>query len=258
MMRIQASPLDRAGRPGFAILALLHPREHTRFVGWMLGFGLLIGTFEQRWLGWPLWRATATILLLMLIPGVVKWRSDLRRYGWTTTLFGILVAAQGFHGIEHLVQWLQYHVLHWSPRESTGLLSAANSEWVHFVWNWIVLSVLLTLLYRRTWSIWFCVLLCWTTLHTFEHTYMFVRYLDVLAELRRMGFSVVTAQGLPGVLGRDGWLAHSTVTQGSFVCRIPGLTTAPRLDIHFWWNIGETILLLLAANTYLHQSPRRG
>jgi hypothetical protein len=40
------------------------------------------------------------------------------------------------------------------------------------------------------------------------------------------------------------------VTQGTFLCRLPGLTTAVRLDIHFWWNTGETSLMILAANAY--------
>jgi hypothetical protein len=170
-------------------------------------------------------------------------------------LLSILLAAQGFHSVEHLIQWVQFHMWGWSARESTGLLSAANAEWVHFVWNWTVLVVLLGLCWGRVRNVWFWLLPGWATLHTLEHTYMFVRYLDVLAELRRMGFPALTAQGLPGVLGRDGWLARSPVTQGSFFCRLPGVTTAPRLDIHFWWNTGEMVLLLLAGNTYLH--PRR-
>jgi hypothetical protein len=56
---------------------------------------------------------------------------------------------------------------------------------------------------------------------------------------------------LAGVLGRDGWLALSSVTRGTFVSHLPGLTTATRLDIHFWWNMGETTLLILAANTFM-------
>ena len=53
------------------------------------------------------------------------------------------------------------------------------------------------------------------------------------------------------MLGRDGWLARSGVTQGTFLCRLPGLTTATRLDVHFWWNVGELTLLLLAAHAFL-------
>ena len=76
------------------------------------------------------------------------------------------------------------------------------------------------------------------------------RYVMVLQDLRTLGVANVAAQGLPGILGRDGWLATSAVTQGTFICRMPGLTTAVRLDVHFWWNIGETTLLLLAGNRY--------
>jgi hypothetical protein len=91
----------------------------------------------------------------------------------------------------------------------------------------------------------------WGLAHGLEHTYMFVRYLEVLGELNRMGITSITAQGLAGVLGRDGWLALSSATRGTFIAHLPGLTTATRLDIHFWWNIGETTWLILAANTFM-------
>ena len=239
--------------PGAALLELLNPREHTALVAATLAAALLLAGVAMRWLGWPLWAAAAAVLALMLVPGVVKWRADMRRYGWVVGLLGLLVAAQGLHGIEHLVQWTQNHVLNLTPRQSNGVLSPANAEWVHFIWNWTVLLLLLLLAYGGMRNIWFALLLAWAAAHTFEHSYMFVRYLDVLAQLREMGISSITAQGLPGVLGRDGWLARSAVTQGTFFCRLPAVTTATRLDVHFWWNAGETILLLLAANTYLQR-----
>jgi hypothetical protein len=70
-----------------------------------------------------------------------------------------------------------------------------------------------------------------------------------------MGVTSITAQGLPGVLGRDGWLARSQATQGTFLCRLPGVTTANRLDVHFWWNMGEIGLLLIAADRFLRRLP---
>ena len=82
---------------------------------------------------------------------------------------------------------------------------------------------------------------------------MFVRYLQVLDELQRLGVTTITAQGLPGILGVDGWLARSDLTQGTWLCHLPGLTTANRLDIHFWWNAIEFTLLAVAANTYLRR-----
>lgn len=233
------------------ILALLHPREQTRLVLAALASGLALGALAMRQLGWPLWGATALVLALLLVPGVAKWRADARRYGRTTMLLSILLVAQGFHGVEHVTQWVQYHMLNFTARASTGLLSAANAEWVHFAWNWIVLACVLLLLRGGMRGLWTWLLLLWAVAHTLEHTYMFMRYLELLAELRRMGVTNVTAQGLPGVLGQDGWLARSTATQGTFLCRLPGLTTTTRLDVHFWWNIGENALLLLAANAFL-------
>ncbi|HEX9374411.1 MAG TPA: hypothetical protein VF897_25570 [Roseiflexaceae bacterium] len=244
-------------RPRFPILALLHPREQTAFVAGTVALGIGLGWAEMRWLGWPLWGAAATMLLLLMIPGMAKWRADARRYGPTAMGLSILLAAQGFHSVEHVAQWLQFHVLNWSARASTGLLSPANAEWVHFTWNWIVLLIVIGLLRGGVRNAWAWLLLAWALAHTLEHTYMFARYLAVLDDLRRMGVTNVSAQGLPGVLGRDGWLARSAATQGSFLCRLPGLTTANRLDVHFWWNAGELALLLLAAHFYLGSTLRQ-
>jgi len=78
-----------------------------------------------------------------------------------------------------------------------------------------------------------------------------VRFLEMLSELRQLKVFSVTAQGLPGIIGRDGWLARSPVTQGTFICTLPGLTTAMRLDVHFWWNTIEMLLLLCAGSVFL-------
>ncbi len=63
--------------------------------------------------------------------------------------------------------------------------------------------------------------------------------------------STYDPQGLPGILGRDGWLAYSGLCG-----RIPGLTTASRIDVHFWWNTGEIVLLLLASHPFLKERLR--
>ncbi len=233
------------------IIRLLHPREYTLHVLVALAAGVGLGAAGMRWLGWPFWSATAAVLAVLLIPGVLKWRADERRYGQTAMVLSFLLVTQGFHTLEHVAQWTQYHLLHWSARASTGLLSAADSEGVHFYWNWIVVLLLVTLIQRGMRNGWAWVLLLWAVAHTLEHTYMFVRYELVLADLHHMGLTGITAQGLPGILGRDGWLARSAWTQGTFLSRIPGLTTAIRLDVHFWWNVGEAALLLLAAHSFL-------
>jgi len=164
----------------------------------------------------------------------------------TSALLTALLAAQGFHSLEHVVQLIQFHVLQWQASASTGLISAANAEWIHFVWNWSVVVVVVALIRRGMRSVWAALLLAWSVAHGLEHAYLLLQYLQVQQELGRLGFASLPAQGLPGVLGHDGWLSRSTSTQGTFLCTLPGLTTAPRLDIHFWWNAGEMALLLMA------------
>ena len=46
-------------------------------------------------------------------------------------------------------------------------------------------------------------------------------------------------------------------TQGTFLCRLPAVTTANRLDVHFWWNAGEAVLLFLAADRFLRRGDHR-
>jgi hypothetical protein len=233
------------------IIELVNPREMTRAFFIALGAGIIAALAGMAWLALPLWQASVTAIAIVLPVAVLKWRADYYRYGATVTVLCVLVMAQGFHGVEHLVQWIQYHILGWPSFVSSGLISAADAEWVHFVWNWTVLLTVSWLVNRGMRNVWAWALLAWALAHTFEHSYMMARYLLVLQEFRELGVSGVGAQGLPGILGRDGWLATSPVTQNTFLCRLPGVTTAVRLDVHFWWNVGETILMLFAANTYM-------
>jgi hypothetical protein len=178
------------------------------------------------------------------------------KHGWWSATLTMLVAAQSFHGVEHLVQWVQYHILRWPFFKASGIISAANAEWVHFGWNWIVLIIMIVLVVGGLRNPFAYLMIAWTVAHTAEHTYLMWRYLQALQELAALGTPEVSAQGLPGFFGRDGWIATSDVTRNSFVCRLPGFTTAVRLDVHFWWNVGETILLILATNATLRQRNR--
>lgn len=238
-------------RPAFPILTLLHPRELTLPALLLLTLALTVSALGMRLEAWPLWVAAAVTLAILLIPCVAKWRADLRRYGWLAMGLSFMLITQGFHTVEHIAQWVQYHVLHWTMRASSGVLSPANAEWVHFVWNWLVVAAIVALVAGGLRNVWAWLLLTWAVVHALEHAYLFARYLQVLQELKRLGITGLTAQGLPGILGEGGWLAQSRATQGTLFCRLPVLTTAPRLDIHFGWNAGEMALLLLAAHTGL-------
>ena len=237
----------------FPIITLLNPRRQTTPVLAAIVLGSALGWFGMWFYDWPLWVAAALFLTILIVPGLVKWEADRRRYGLTAMGVSFLLVTQGFHAIEHLVQWAQYHLLNWTMRASSGILSPANSEWVHFTWNWLVVIIIAALVIGGVRNRWAWLLLIWAIAHTLEHTYMFTRYLWVLEELKQIGITHITAQGLPGILGEGGWLAQSEFTRGTFLSHLPGLATAVRLDVHFWWNMGEMTLLLLASHTYLKQ-----
>lgn len=246
-----SAPLDTR----LPLIDLLRPGKLMPLVIRSLTLGIVAGWIGMRVWSLPLWAATFIVLAVLLPVGIIKWRADHLRYGTVIMIMSILLTAQGAHSIEHLLQWAQYHILNWTARQSTGLLSPANAEWVHFVWNWAVLLIIVTLIKGGIRNFWAYLLLAVAVAHTFEHTYMMVRYLQVMNELRALGVTT-TAQGLPGILGRDGWLARSPFTRGTVLCSLPGLTTAVRLDVHFWWNVLEMTLLAVAGHVFLRQRSR--
>lgn len=222
-----------------SLLDLLHPRGQLPLLLTLLFAGLALGWLFISWYGAPLWSAVVLTLALLLMPVTQKWRADRRELGWPLTVLGVLLATQGFHTVEHVAQWAQYHLLGWPLKASSGLISPLNAEIVHFAWNWAVLLTVIGLVLAGLRNRWMWLLLAWAAAHTAEHTYLFVAYLQSGG-----------VQGLPGFFGAGGWLAGRVGLSApiTFLCRIaPGLATAPRLDVHFWWNIGEIGLLLLAA-----------
>lgn len=237
----------------FPLWELLNPRQYTRLAILALVAGALLGWTITILIGAPLWMATFIVLLVLLPVGIQKWRGDWARHGAIVTLLSIVLTTQGVHTIEHFAQWFQYHILFFTMRQSNGLLSPANAEWIHFVWNWLVLLAVVVLVMGGIRNVWGWLLLAVAIVHTLEHTYLFVRYLAVIQELRELGIDNVTAQGLAGIVGRDGWLARCGITQLAFLRRIPGLATANRIDVHFWYNAIEMGFLLLAGHFYLLQ-----
>ena len=245
--------------PSFPIWELVNPRRHTLLVISIFVICLVVDTFGMTRFGWQLWQATALTLAVMILAMIPKWRDDLRRYGLIAMMLSVLLMAQGFHMVEHLVQWAQYYVLNYTMQNAVGLLSPANTEWVHFVWNWTVLiliGILIGLGMRSNWS-W--ALFIYGIAHTTDHTYLLIRFIQMSDRLKVLCGTNIPAQGLPGIIGQGGWLAQSDLTRGTWISRIPLLTTAIRLDVHFWWNMGETVLLLLAAHAFLstifHKTP---
>lgn len=240
------------------LLALLHPRGQQRLLAGALGLGALLGWLAVTRLSMPLWSAAVLTLALLLYPAARKWRRDSELVGAPTTLLSVLLITQSLHTAEHITQWVQHHMLGWPPKAASGIISPLNAEIVHFGWNWGVLLAVAVLLGAGFRGRWMWALGLWAAAHTAEHTYLFVNYLAEVQRLAAAGLPLDAAQGLPGVFGRGGWLAASASGDGllAFVCGLaPALTSAPRLDVHFWWNAGEILLLVAAAHTSMRRAP---
>ena len=226
-----------------SLWGLLNPGRHMLLFVAAAAVAAVIGG----WAAWrahlPIWGTTLVVVGVLAVPMTLKWHDDLRRFGPAATALSVLLVLQAFHTLEHIVQVIQYYVLDRPPALSYGLLSSLNAEWVHFTWNWTVVALVVFLYVKGIRNIGAKILIVYSVLHGLEHTYMLVRYYLVLGELAQLGVAPLpVASGLPGIFGRDGLLALS-----AFCGRIPGLTTAPRVAVHFWWNAGEITLLALAA-----------
>ena len=238
---------------------LLSPRQHTRLLLATSVLALLLGAALVWLAGMRLWSATLIGLALLLYPAGMKWRDDLARWGWPLTVLSILVALQGFHTIEHLVQWAQKYLLGWAYQDSSGLISPLNAEIVHFVWNWSVVLVVGYLLWSGLRHPLGFLLFAWSLAHSLEHLYLFVNYLETLGVLVGTHQPWSLAQGQPGIFGRYGWLSQNVPDSAVFVCNLinPGLLNGQRLDIHFWWNMWEALLMLIYAAAVMRRHTTR-
>ena len=173
---------------------------------------------------------------ILAVPATLKWRDDVKKLGLTATVLSVLLILQGFHTFEHFAQVIQYYLLDWSAGRSLGLITAANAEWIHFSWNWLVTLGVIFLVVRGLRNPFAYALLGWAVLAQLGTHVSLDSLLSAYGGGERaleLGTFQVS-QSMPGVLGRDGFLALQP-----WCGRIPGLTSAPRVAVHFWWNAGE-------------------
>ena len=138
--------------------------------------------------------------------------------GWTM-LLGFLALTQTAHLIEHVAQMVQIHVLHLSGASALGIVGQLNIEWVHFMWNALVLVTLLLLLPRFRTNPRLIAVTPLAAWYFVEHSVMIATYIQT-------GIS-----GTPGLLSSGGLL-------------FGGLPIA-RPDLHFLYNLVETAPLLV-------------
>ncbi len=134
-------------------------------------------------------------------------------------LLSLLALSQTLHLFEHVAQMIQIHILGLSGAAAQGIVGQLNIEWVHFIWNAWVLVALLVLLPRFHANLWLLATVLLAGWHLAEHAVIMATYL-------RTGVT-----GTPGLLAAGGLLAG-------------GLPLA-RPDLHFLYNLAETIPLLL-------------
>jgi hypothetical protein len=180
--------------------------------------------------GWPLWAKG----LAVVVPWMPVLCRDLmwiyQRYRWLA-LFYLVVVAQGGHFIEHISQMIEIHGMRLSGPAAAGIFSALNVEWVHFAWNtWVILAVgLLLSPYRSNhWLLLTAVLAGW---HEVEHAYIFWVYLQT------------------GLEGTPGLLSHGGALWGGLPLSRP--------DLHFLYNLLETVPLFVAFFTQVSRDGRR-
>ena len=69
---------------------------------------------------YPAWIQAACVIA-GLLPAFSRHVVDIYvKHGWWSATLTMLVAAQSFHGVEHLVQWVQYHILRWPFFKASG------------------------------------------------------------------------------------------------------------------------------------------
>ena len=168
---------------------------------------------------WPLW-ARVSLGLVPWIPALafsVTW--NYRRYHWLA-LFYILLVTQTGHFLEHVTQMIQLHLLGLPDADARGIFGALDLEWVHFAWNiWVLLAATVLLWHFRD-NAWLMIATLFAGWHGIEHGYILKVYLDT---------GVV---GTPGLLSRGGLIG--------------GGLPVPRPDLHFMYNLIETVPLAFA------------
>lgn len=234
--------------PSIGLLDLARLRTRTVLFFAAAALGLMASGWVVTRSGMPVWGGTLIVLGAVALPAGLKWRDDFVAWGPAVTVLSVLLALQGFHTVEHIIQVAQFYFLGQPGIRSQGLISSLNIEWVHFIWNWVAAAGVYFLFARGMRGVWGWALLLWVTAHSLEHTLMLARYLSMKGSVFALTMDCfAVGQALPGILGRDGWLA----TQVPIFREIPGLASLPRVMIHFNWNVGEMTFLLLAARAGL-------
>ena len=184
----------------------------TALLSALLVFDFWAGSAKVIWL-------LGFVIIAAWMPLIVSTMSKIyRQQPWLAFLY-ILVVAQTAHTIEHLAQMVEIHLLGLSGPQASGIIGFLNVEWVHLVWNSLILlsALMLLFVYRR--NIWLWILFIFAIYHEAEHVYIVSMYIKT------------GKNGIPGLLAKGGIIGG-------------GLPIA-RPDLHALYAIFEIALLLM-------------
>jgi len=214
---------------GYRIVTLRNVPSHIVALTALASYaGQIVATFQ----GWPLW----AFILATVAPWVPVFSVEMiwtrRHYHWMVLLY-VLVVTQTGRFAEHLIQFVQLHILNYPVESAVGVLGILNSETANLFWNArSILLIGLTLYgYRRdVWARnpWLWLALAVVAWHEIEYAYLAAVY-----------FSTGEAGG-PGLLAEGGAIA--------------GGLPVTRADLHFFYALIEIVLFVLALGYQLTRS----
>jgi hypothetical protein len=213
-----------AGARAFVPLRGVSPRTVA-----LCGLTSLGGLAFAQLQGWPLWAAGLTAVLPWLPLFAADVARTYRRYQLLALFYALLVTQTG-HLLEHVAQMVQLHVLSLTGAAARGVFGALDVEWVHFVWNTWVIAAVAVLLLRFGANCWLWLAALLAGWHKAEHAYLLSVYLAT------------------GVAGTPGLLAHGGALGGGLPLSRP--------DLHFLYNLAETLPLLLAFALQVRRTAR--
>jgi hypothetical protein len=145
-------------------------------------------------------------------------------------VFTFLVLAQTAHLLEHVAQIVQIHVLSLSGPDTRGIVGQLDIEWVHFIWNAGVVVALVALLVHDRSNRWLVFAAAFASWHLVEHDFIMRTFLET------------------GIPGSPGLLASGGLISGGLPLSRP--------DLHFLYNLVETVAIVIAYLTQLRIETR--
>lgn len=168
------------------------------------------------WMPWQIY----VVIMLVWLPFFIIQTINIARSSPAFALFFVLIVSQSLHFIEHIAQMTQIHLLGLSGMQAHGLIGMLDLEWVHFIFDGIIIPVFtIALLVPFRSNPWLWLLLPLALWHATEHFFIMHYYLQT------------------GIAGSPGLLSQGGLINGGLPITRP--------DLHFLYNLAEETLMLL-------------